>query len=92
MCRLPDHAIDCEACSTTMITFQSLKNAQNEAFQDGITFLIEKLIQTNRDAQTFDQVLFEGIIRAHGMIFASSKLFDEPECECKDIIECERKR
>lgn len=92
MCKLPDRDIDCAACRPVTMSYGSLKQAQNEAFQEGITFIVERMIEVNRDAQSFEPVLFEGIARAHGMIFANVQLFEQPDCECRDVPECECKR
>ena len=92
MCKLPDKAINCEACSLVTTSNRSLKRAQNEAFQDGIDFIIHKLIEVNKESQTFDQLLFEPIVRAHAMIFGNAELYEVPKCECSEIADCECKR
>lgn len=89
MCKLPNSPQDCESCQTVETTFGSLKQAQNEAFQDGMSYFMRKLIQINNEAQTFEPMLFEAVVRAQAIIFANVQPYDEPECDCSSEPECD---
>ena len=56
----------CEQCRSVVVTFGGLKNAQNEAFQEGIKFAL-KMTADYRIAELSDKKF---------------ELYDEPVCVC----------
>jgi hypothetical protein len=82
MCKTNAPRSNCDSCVEAVITNGTLKAAQNEAFQDGITYAIFRIIQSNVETKTFDQSTLSAVLLTLKTAMKDDREYEYPVCSC----------